>query len=136
MRPWPPLRQHLQGGIDAHGILQKPETPRRGAGMIALQSTQLLSQTGSVTVVGLLLVAVVALYLGAVSPKHSVEELRTRLKEREAEAEALHEEHIKHIEEKAELRGELAALRREVESLRSEIGSLRKELERYRAGTP
>ena len=95
---------------------------------------QLLSQTGSVTAVGLLLVAVFALYVGLVTPKHSVEEIRTRLQEREEENQAMNADLINRMEENAELRGELLALRREIEGLRSEIGSLRAELGRGRAG--
>lgn len=126
--------------------MQDTEAPRRGAGVtsllfvalglsagVLLLQTPLLSQTGSVTVVGALLVAVVALYLGLVTPKHSVEELRTRLHEREEENATLNVDLVKRIEENAELRGELAALRREMEGLRSELGALRAELGRRRA---
>lgn len=101
------------------------------AGVLVLQSP-LLSSTGSVTVVGALLVAVVALYLGLVTPKHSVEEIRARLHEREEENAVLHSDLIRRVEENAQLRGELVALRREVEGLRLELASLREQLQRYR----
>jgi predicted nuclease with TOPRIM domain len=111
--------------------------------MLLLQSMPDFGTTASnVTVIGLLLTAVIALYLGHVTPKHTVEELRVRLKERDAENTVLNADVVRRIEENAELRGELAAMRRELEgaraelaSLRGEVASLRTELGRYRAGT-
>jgi predicted nucleic acid-binding Zn-ribbon protein len=94
--------------------------------------TELLSVT-DVTTVGVLIVGIVALYLGLVTPRHTVQEMRARLAAGEAEREALHAEVIRHIEEKAELRGEVGAMRREVEALRSQIEGLRSELGCYRA---
>ncbi len=88
----------------------------------------------SVTVVGLLLVAVAALFFGFVTPKHTVEDLRVRLVAREAENAALSADVIKRIEENGELRGEVKALRREMENLRVEVQGLRRELARYRGG--
>lgn len=102
---------------------------------LLLQSPQLLSATGSVTVVGVLLFGIVALYLGLVTPKYSVEELRARLKEREAENDALNADLIRRIEENAELRGQLLGLRQEVEHLRQEVRSLREELGRQRGAS-
>ena len=90
------------------------------------------STAGSVTAVGLLLVAVSALFFGFVTPRHIVEELRTRLRDRERENSQLSEDMMRRIEENAQLRGELAAFRQEIEKLRSEIASLRSELARYR----
>jgi predicted nucleic acid-binding Zn-ribbon protein len=103
--------------------------------VLLLQTSGIWNVQGSITVVGILLLAVAALYLGLVTPKHTVEELRVRLKEREAENAALNSDVVKRIEENGELRGELAALRRELEGLRGEIEGLRAELGRYRAGT-
>ncbi len=101
----------------------------------ALQALPDISTTASsVTVVGLLLVAVAALFFGFVTPKHTVEELRVRLVAREAENATLSADVIKRIEENGELRGEVNALRRELESLRIEVERLRNELSRYRAG--
>lgn len=90
---------------------------------------------GSVTVVGVLLVALAALYLGLVTPKHTVEEMRVRLKEREAENDTLHKELMRASEEKAELRGEMTALRRELEEQRREIEALRDEVRELRRDT-
>ena len=98
--------------------------------MSLLQTSGIWNVQGSVTVVGVLLVAVIALYLGLVSPRHAVLELKTRLQEREDENAVLHAERIKDIEEKAELRGEVAALRQEVSALRQEVTLLRKGRER------
>lgn len=90
------------------------------------QSSSLWNVQGSITVVGVLLVVVFSLYLGLLSPRHAVQELKVRLVEREEENAALHKERIRDIEEKAQLRGEIAALRREVEALRQEVSLLRK----------
>ena len=95
-----------------------------------LQADSLWNVQGSITVVGVLLVAVFALYMGLVSPRHAVLELKTRLQEREDENAVLHAERIKDIEEKAELRGEVAALRQEVSALRQEVTMLRESRER------
>lgn len=94
-------------------------------GIVLVQASGIWNVQGSITVVGVLLVAVVALYLGLVSPRHAVQELKTRLQEREDENAVLHAERIKDIEEKAELRGEVAALRSEVTALRHEVTMLR-----------
>lgn len=104
-------------------------------GLMLLQTPGIWNVQGSITVVGILLLAVAALYLGLVTPKHTVEELRVRLKEREAENAALGADVIRRIEENGELRGELSAMRRELEGLRGEVEGLRAELGRYRAGS-
>lgn len=95
--------------------------------MHLLQAPSLWNVEGSITVVGILLVAVIALYLGFLTPKHTVQDLRDRLKESEAENTALNNNVVKRIEENAELRGEVAALRRDIEDLRREINLLRGE---------
>lgn len=77
--------------------------------------------------VGVLLVVVLSLFYGLLSPKHTVQDLRDRLHESEAENAALSKDVIRRIEENAELRGELAALRREIEELRREVHLLRGE---------
>jgi predicted RNase H-like nuclease (RuvC/YqgF family) len=100
--------------------------------MFLLQTPDLGTTASSITVVGLLFTAVIALYLGQVTPKHTVEELRGRLKEREAENAALNADVIKRIEENAQLRGELMGLRHEMENLREELAALRRELVHYR----
>ncbi|MDP9475233.1 MAG: hypothetical protein M3R38_05985 [Actinomycetota bacterium] len=82
----------------------------------------------NITVAGLLIIAVIALYLGLVTPKHTVEEMRLRLKEREEENDTLHRELMRAAEEKAELRGEMTAIRRELEQHRREIEALREEI--------
>ncbi len=103
--------------------------------VIFLQALPDLGTTASsVTVVGLLLVAVAALFFGFVTPKHTVEDLRVRLVSREAENAALSTDVVRRIEENGELRGEVKALRYELESLRVEVQGLRSELARYRGG--
>jgi chromosome segregation ATPase len=96
--------------------------------------SELLTTTGSVTVVGVLLVGIVALYLGLVTPRHTVQEMRTRLVEREAETKLLHEDNIKQREEKAELRGQLGAMRSQLAGLEAEMEALRRELRHLREG--
>lgn len=87
----------------------------------------------------MLLVALVALYLGLLSPRHvvqkqdaQIEELKKLLGDREKENAALHNERLKDIEEKAELRGEVSALRTEVAMHRQEVKALREEVVRLR----
>ncbi len=96
--------------------------------LLAQAPSSIWNVQGSITVVGVLLVAVVALYLGLVTPKHTVEEMRLRLKEREEENDSLHDNLMRTSEEKAELRGEMNALRRELEEQRREIEGLREEI--------
>lgn len=98
--------------------------------MILAQVEGIWNVQGSITVVGVLLVAVFALYMGLISPRHAVMEIKARLQEREDENATLHTERIKDIEEKAELRGEVAALRTEVSALRNEVTMLRESRER------
>lgn len=87
---------------------------------------------GPITVVGVLLVVVMGLYLGFITPKHSVEEIRRRLREREAENVELNANIIKRIEENAELRGQLNMLSQRIDELQHEVQRLRGELARHR----
>ncbi len=91
-----------------------------------LQSMLDLASTGNITVVGALVVAVTAFYFGLVIPKHSVEEIRKRLIEREQETAALHADLLKRVEGNAELRGQLAQLQAEIEDLREELRTFRR----------
>ena len=100
--------------------------------MILLQTSSIWSVQGSITVVGLLLVIVFAFYSGLIVTGRDMKEIKARLEEREEENATLHNERIKDIEEKAELRGEISALRGEVAAGRQEIRSLRQEVERLR----
>jgi septal ring factor EnvC (AmiA/AmiB activator) len=100
--------------------------------VLLLQTSGIWNVQGSITVVGILLLAVAALYLGFVTPKHIVEELRVRLKARDEENTALNADVIKRIEENAQLRGELVGLRHEMENLREELAAIRRELAHYR----
>ena len=100
--------------------------------MILLQTPSLWSVQGSITVVGLLLVIVFAFYSGLIVTGRDMKEIKARLEDREEENVTLHNERVKDIEEKAELRGEIGALRAEVAGLRNEINSLRQEAERLR----
>jgi septal ring factor EnvC (AmiA/AmiB activator) len=93
---------------------------------VLLQAPSIWNVQGSITVVGLLLLAVAALYLGFVTPKTSVDEIRTRLKEREAENATLHADVIKRIEENAELRGQLQNLTERIRALEEEVRVLRR----------
>jgi TolA-binding protein len=93
--------------------------------------TSLLGTT-NVTVAGLLLIAVVALYAGLVSPKSSVEEIRARLRDREAEVKVLHADNITQREEKAQLRGQLDAMQQQLERLQDELEELRREMRQLR----
>ena len=101
--------------------------------MILLQVPPTLwSVEGSITVVGVLLVIVFAFYSGLIVTGRDMKEIKARLEDREEENATLHNERVKDIEEKAELRGEIGALRAEVAGLRNEINSLRQEAERLR----
>ncbi len=84
--------------------------------------------TTNVTVAGLLIVGIVALYLGLVTPKSSVEEIRLRLREREAEVKVLHADNITQREEKAALRGQLDAVQRQLDRVQAELEDLRREM--------
>jgi chromosome segregation ATPase len=93
--------------------------------------TSLLGTT-NVTVAGLLLIAIVALVGGFVSPKSSVEEIRARLRDREEEVKVLHADNITQREEKAALRGQLDIMQRQLEQMQKELEELRRELRRFR----
>jgi chromosome segregation ATPase len=93
--------------------------------------TSLLGTT-NVTVAGLLIIAVIALYAGFVSPKSSVEEIRARLRDREEEVKVLHADNITQREEKATLRGQLDAVQRQLEQMQNELEGLRREMRQLR----
>ena len=89
---------------------------------------------GSITVVGVLCVALIALYLGLVTPKHIVVELRKREETLENENAALNNRVLELTQETAKLTGEVEALNLQVKYLGKEIERLVELLARGRDG--
>jgi polyhydroxyalkanoate synthesis regulator phasin len=77
--------------------------------------------------VGLIL-AVVGLMSGSVSPKHVVSDLREENVELRAELATVNQAYVQQVEQNAELRGEIAAVRHQLEGLRQEVAELRRKM--------
>ncbi len=92
----------------------------------------LLSTTGSISVVGALLVGIVALYLGLVSPRYIVSELKTRTQMLEAEHVEQNRVIVRLTEEKGGQEALAIKLAEQVKYLSQQIEQLQTELARLR----
>jgi starvation-inducible outer membrane lipoprotein len=77
--------------------------------------------------VGLIL-AVVGLVSGRVSPKHVVNELKEENVELRAELAAVNQSYVKQIQQNAELQGEIVSVRHQRESLKQEVAELQRKM--------
>lgn len=104
-----------------------------GAFVAVLQSN-VLSATGPVTVVGVLLVAVFALYVGLVSPRYVVQEIRERAEALEKENAELNATLVRLTEQNGDLKVETIRLGEQVRLAREQVEALRRELDAMRRG--
>lgn len=94
--------------------------------MILLQvPSSLWNTTGSVTVVGVLLVLIALLLSGYLSPGRAVSELKNENTELRVELAAVNGKYIEQVKRNGEITGELEALRGRLEWVERELALLR-----------
>lgn len=86
---------------------------------------EVLNGWEQVGVVGLLIAAIIALWLGYVSPKHVVSDLKTENAEVRSELAAVNEKYVEQVKQNAEMAGQMEAMRSQLERVERELSRLR-----------